>query len=138
DLTQARRMDSSECALDANFPSSPIYAAPEMFTIRGCLTAAADIYAVGVLLFEMLAGRPPFTDGSPRQLALCHRREAPPDVLRFRSDASPEVGELLRRVLAKEPLRRPTGEQLVRWLAELEIEELATTARFRGGRPGQA
>jgi hypothetical protein len=43
----------------------------------------------------------------------------------MRYGISHEVAELVRRMLAKEPLRRPSDEQLVRWLAELEIAELA-------------
>jgi hypothetical protein len=37
-----------------------------------------------------------------------------------------EVDQLVRRMLSKEPLRRPSDEELVRWLAELEIEELGS------------
>ena len=66
----------------------------------------------------------PFVAADPKQLALSHRREAPPNVRQIRPQVSREIGELVRRMLAKEPLRRPSDEELVRWLAELEIEEL--------------
>jgi serine/threonine protein kinase len=126
DLTQARRLESSECDVRDSTPRAPLYAAPETFLSRGRLTAAADIYSLGVVLYETLTGRPPFASAAAERLGICHQSVAPPDLRQLRPDASLEVAELVRRMLAKEPLRRPTAEQLVRWLAELEIEELAT------------
>jgi serine/threonine-protein kinase len=125
DLTQARRLMSGECDTDGAPPAAPPYAAPEAFTSSGRLTAAADIYALGVVLFETLTGRPPFVANSPRAFEIAHRREAPPDLRRLRADASLEVSALVRRMLAKEPLRRPSADGIVRWLAELEIAELS-------------
>jgi eukaryotic-like serine/threonine-protein kinase len=124
DLTQARRLASSECDFDGTPPAAPTYAAPERFASYR-LTSAVDTYSLGVLLFEAITGRTPYVETSPSRLAAAHRQQAPPDVRRFRSDVSPDVGELLRRLLAKEPLRRPSDDQLIRWLAELEIEELS-------------
>jgi len=125
DLTQCRRLDSGECDLDGTIPAAPEYAPPESFS-RSRLTAAADVYSLGVVLFEAIAGRRPFAASSPRAWTIAHRREAPPDIRAIRADASLEVGELVRGMLAKEPLRRPSADQIVRWAAELEIEELAT------------
>jgi serine/threonine protein kinase len=124
DLTQARRLNSGECDVSGDSPAAPVYSAPEMFA--ACrITSAIDTYALGVTLFEALAGRPPFTPSFPSQLAREHRQKKPPDVRDLRPEVSPDIGELLRRMLAKMPLRRPNDEQLVRWLTELEIEELA-------------
>lgn len=136
DLTEARRLMSVECMVAAGCIGSPIYAAPEMFSAGRQLTAAADLYSLGVLLFEALVGQPPFVGESLREFATLHRSERPPDLRRWRPDASMEVSELLWRMLAKEPLRRPSAEQAVRWLAELEIEELRTAAAA-GGRQGR-
>jgi eukaryotic-like serine/threonine-protein kinase len=111
DLTEARRLATSEC---------------DVAETRERLTSEVDTYALGVLLFEMLAGRPPFVADSPQALAACHRRERPPDVRSCRSSVSLEVNELVQRMLAKEPLRRPGDDELVRWLAELEIEEISS------------
>jgi serine/threonine protein kinase len=85
----------------------------------------ADTYALGVLLFEMLAGRAPLEANGLQQWAQSHSRQRPPEIRGFRSEASLGVSELLTRMLAKDPLRRPGDGDLVRWLAELEIEELA-------------
>jgi serine/threonine protein kinase len=130
DLTLARRLGTDEC--DASqIPNvttdnrCAMYAAPESFSSRHRLTTAADVYSLGILLFELLAGDPPFPAKSSRELAICHQRQAPPNLRQMRPGLSHDVAELVRRMLAKEPLRRPSDDQLIRWLAELEIAELA-------------
>jgi eukaryotic-like serine/threonine-protein kinase len=125
DLCEARRLESIECEAGGASAIHPVYAAPELFSSHLRITAAADAYALGVLLFEMLAGRPPFQACQREQLAACHRRQMAPDIRQRRPGESLELAELLQRILAKESLRRPGDEQLVRWLAELEIAELA-------------
>ena len=92
---------------------------------RGRLTGAADSYALGCVLYELLTGQPPFIAADGRRLGSLHRSAAPPDLRRIRPDASLECEQLVRRMLAKEPLRRPSDEELARWLAEIEIAELA-------------
>jgi serine/threonine protein kinase len=76
------------------------------------------------MLFEVLTGQPPFVGRDARQVLAMHRSAAPPELRRLRPDASLECSLLVRRMLAKEPLRRPSDEELVRWLAEIEIAEL--------------
>jgi len=125
DLTQARRLECSECDASGVLPGSTAYAAPEMAFSRGRITAAADTYSLGIVLYESLTGQPPFQASSPRELMHCHFHNAPPDLRELRTDVSLEVAELCRRLLAKEPLRRPDLMQFVRWLTELEIVELA-------------
>jgi serine/threonine protein kinase len=125
DLTLARRLESGECDVGGDDSVVAKYAAPEWSRSRGRLTAAADVYALGVILFELLTGEPPFGGRDALEVVAMHRTAAPPDVRSLRPEASLECAELVRRMLAKEPLRRPSDGESVRWLAEIEIAELA-------------
>jgi eukaryotic-like serine/threonine-protein kinase len=125
DLTQARRLESGECDVGGDDSVVAMYAAPEWSSSRGRLSAAADTYALGAILFELLTGQPPFTGRSAREVVAMHRTAAPPNLRRLRPETSLECAELVRRMLAKDPLRRPSDEEIVRWLAEIEIAELA-------------
>jgi serine/threonine protein kinase len=125
DLTQARRLGSSECDLGDDLFHSLTYAAPDWYSSRRRLAKAADTYALGIVLYELITGQPPFVATNARQLIAMHRTGAPPELRQVRPEAAQQTSELVRRMLAKEPLRRPSDEELSRWLAELEIEELA-------------
>lgn len=119
---------------------SPSYLAPERLLGRPHDTRT-DLYAVGVILYEMVAGVRPFAGESPEEtmrLAL-HR---PPRPLRaLRRDISPALEELIRRALAKDPKRRfadaeemllelndvPSDEERAERRAEAERDEAAET-----------
>ncbi|MEX2559438.1 MAG: serine/threonine protein kinase, partial [Pirellulales bacterium] len=81
-----------------------------------------DIYSLGVTLFELLTGRLPFAGSELAQLAEQHRQVEPPDVRALVPQLPSDVGRLVHRMLAKEPLRRPqTPVELIERLAALEI-----------------
>jgi serine/threonine-protein kinase len=80
------------------------YMAPEQ--IRGEeVTPATDMYALGCVTFECLAGRPPFAHREGMQVLLAHLQEDPPDI--GRDDIPPELGEALKAALRKQPAERP-------------------------------
>ena len=81
------------------------YLAPEQ--LQGTPRAASDQYALGVVVYEWLCGRPPFR-GSPMEMAAQHLSVPPPPVREWAPDLSPAVEEVVLRALAKEPeLRFP-------------------------------
>lgn len=91
---------------------SPHYFAPEQ--ARGEKpTPAADVYAIGIVLFEMLTGRLPFTGVDQQQLALAHIRERVPLVSEFNPSVPETLTQIVYKVMSKEPAARyRTADQL--------------------------
>jgi serine/threonine protein kinase len=89
------------------FLGTPLYVAPEQ--VRGDpIDHRADLYACGVILFEALAGRPPFSGERPADLLRAHLQESPPWLRQVRPDLLfPEALEaVVARALAKDPASR--------------------------------
>jgi serine/threonine-protein kinase len=78
------------------------YLAPELLR-GGEATSASDIYALGCVAFECLAGQPPFSDRSLFSVGAAHLQDDPPD-----PPAPPEVAWALLRALEKDPTARPS------------------------------
>lgn len=84
------------------------YVSPEQ--VRGePATAASDRYALGCVLYELLAGRTPFT-GTQHEVLTAHVEAEPIPVLELRPDAGAGLAELVMRLLAKDPAARPASE----------------------------
>jgi tetratricopeptide (TPR) repeat protein len=86
---------------------TPTYMAPEQAAGDPTTDHRADIYSFGCMAYELLAGRPPFTDMQPRKLLAAHMGEKPQQVTDFRPDAPPALADLVMRCLAKEADDRP-------------------------------
>jgi serine/threonine protein kinase len=103
-------------------PGQPLgsmdYMAPEQ--IRGQpVTGAADIYSLGCVVFECLAGQPPFGDRDGMQVLWAHLQDEPPDLPSDRDDVPPRFRTVWRTALAKEPTDRPrTSVEYMRALSE--------------------
>lgn len=100
------------------------YISPEQ--VRGeAATPASDVYAFGVVLYEMLSGRLPFAAENPTQVAAMHRDVDPPPLQSLRPDAPAALAELATAALAKDPAARPPdGASLA---AVLAVEAPPTT-----------
>ncbi|MFD0800200.1 serine/threonine-protein kinase, partial [Streptomonospora algeriensis] len=81
------------------------YISPEQAAGRAA-THASDIYALGVVAYECLAGQPPFTADTPLALALAHTREPPPPLP---DSVPPQAAALVERLLEKSPEARPAS-----------------------------
>ena len=93
---------------------TPTYMAPEQAAGDPDTDHRADLYAFGVMAFEMLAGRTPFVASTPTRLLAAHMSEPPPDLLALRTDCPPSLAALVMRCLQKDPESRPrdSGELL--------------------------
>lgn len=85
---------------------TPNYFSPEQATGDRAIGPRSDIYALGVVLYEMLAGDPPFTGSNTMGVIARILHEKPTSVRRIRQTASPEVEAALDRALAKVPADR--------------------------------
>jgi len=86
---------------------TPAYVAPEQALDPADVDTRADIYSLGVVLFEMIAGKPPY-DGpnAPEILAQTLSEEPFPDIRDFNADVNPLLAVLIRRMCVKERDRR--------------------------------
>jgi serine/threonine-protein kinase len=87
---------------------TPEYMAPEL-AADARPTPALDVYGLGVLLFEMATGGPPFRERDPRTMLLHKLRATAPKLDERRSGAPAELTELVARCLATDPAARPDG-----------------------------
>ena len=82
------------------------YISPEQARDPRNADARSDTYSLGCTLFYMLAGRPPFPEGTVLQKLLQHQGDEPPDIRHFRPELPEEVSRVLRKMMAKDPRRR--------------------------------
>lgn len=86
-------------------PGTPEYMSPEQFWDTDNIDHRSDLYALGCVMYEMLAGAPPYM-GSPKAVATKHLNAPIPHVRAVRAELSEAVDAALYRALAKEPADR--------------------------------
>jgi serine/threonine-protein kinase len=110
-IARARRFEGM--TLTGAFLGSPEYVAPEAVEGQG-IEARSDLYSLGVIFYETLTGRRPFTADTPFGVLRKHLTEAPPAPSLLVSDLPPELERIVLRLLAKQPDQRHSGaEELV-------------------------
>jgi serine/threonine-protein kinase len=98
---------------------TPTYMAPEQAVADPHVDHRADIYAFGVVAYELLAGRPPFTGSSPQQVLAAHVTSTPEPIATCRPVPA-ALAALVMRCLEKRPADRPqSAEELVPQLEAL-------------------
>jgi serine/threonine protein kinase/tetratricopeptide (TPR) repeat protein len=112
---------------------TPGYMAPEQARGKAEVDGRADVYSLGVIVFEMLAGRGPFERESPLDELMAHIQEPAPDVRQLNPALPEQISPVLQRALAKEPAQRyPTAGELVRELAgALQADASSSPAQLR-------
>ncbi len=105
---------------------TPIYIAPEQAAGDPDLDHRADIYALGVVTYEMLTGHPPFAGRSPQQVMAAHATQKPEPIGAKRRDTPPELAAVVMKCLEKRPSDRPASA--------MEIARLMTVTPMGGTR----
>ena len=100
---------------------TPAYMAPEQAENAAAVTPASDVYSLGAVMFETLAGTPPY---QPRNLAawLLAAREPAPRLRSRAPQAPPELAALVDACLAREPAARPSAAELAGRLGEMATD----------------
>lgn len=87
---------------------TPEYMSPEQ-VVGGAIDHRTDVYAMGAVLYELIAGQPPFVSESPFEVQRAHTSDPPPPLAALRPDIEPALDAVIGRALAKAPADRFAG-----------------------------
>jgi serine/threonine protein kinase/Rieske Fe-S protein len=113
-------------SIAGTFLGAPEYLAPEV--VEGAPgDARSDVYALGIVLFELLSGRPPFSGSDPLAVALQHVQQPVPSLKEVYPDASPALDLVLQQALARDPAQRfsSAGRLAHAFERVLQLQEVA-------------
>ena len=126
DLGSARQVDrQTRITRAGSILGTYAYLAPEQINSTEA-GPAADLYSLGVCLFEALTGRRPFTVKHEFKLMKAHLEEPPPPLSKFRPELPESLGNLVASLLQKKPEERPTTAKVVARMLERCITDLNT------------
>lgn len=117
---------------------TPQYMSPEQARGEPDLTPATDVFSLGCLIYECLAGVPPFQGEHIAAVLMKILLEAPPHIATFRSGVPVEFSDLLMQMLSKEPLARPADARAVgEALGKIQLSETEATGPTLDVHPAQ-
>ena len=115
--------DSLTVAHDEKVLGTADYLAPEQALDSHTVDARADIYGLGCTFYFLLAGRPPFIEGTLTQRLMAHQTKTPPAVESLRTDIPPSLAAIVRKMMAKKAedrhaTARVLADNLFAWIDE--------------------
>ena len=116
---------------------TPAYMSPEQCAGAGGVDAQTDVYALGCVLYELLAGRTPFVADGPGRLIGMHLFQEPPSLLSVAPQSPPEIAELVHRMLRKEKTQRPRMKETAGELARHLSKQTGGRVEVRALPPGR-
>ena len=107
DFGLAREKSRTAVTKTGNAMGTPHYIAPEQISASGKeVDPRTDQYSLGIIIFEMLTGKPPFDSEKPEELLAMHLTQAPPRLRQLRPDLPPALERIVAKMLAKDPKLR--------------------------------
>jgi eukaryotic-like serine/threonine-protein kinase len=131
-LNDRGRLPATEAA-DVGAQIADALASPEQAT-GGAAAAASDVYSLGVVLYEALAGRLPFEAESPFAIAHAHAYEPPPPLDRFASDLPRSIVEAVEAAMRKDPRQRPRAVEVATVLRCASLDDATLVLPVAGSR----
>lgn len=127
DFGIARAISESTMTYDGNVIGSVHYFSPEQAQ-GGTVTPKSDVYSLGIVMYEMLTNRLPFTGDKALAIAMKHIEEDPVPPISFRSQIPPMLEAIVLRAMNKDPEHRPSSFDMIQALSNIEanlsIEQL--------------
>ena len=124
------RQDGNTTTVEGLVIGTPAYMAPEQAAGDQRLDQRADLYALGAVGYELLAGAPVFSRPTPQGLIAAHIAETPPPLEKVKPSTPGQLSQLIMFCLAKDPARRPTAAA-VRTTLESQGPRAVTSRRRR-------
>jgi serine/threonine protein kinase len=124
-IAKVRSNDGRELTGEGSAVGTPRYMAPEQLMDKGNVNAAADIYAMGCVFYAMLAGEPPFTEGSDFEILTSQVTHKPAPLSNHRPDLEgTPLAKLVHQMLKKQVQNRPASMDEVRERLGAAIQQM--------------
>jgi len=132
DFGIARLAENSSLTAEGTIIGTPAYMSPEQAT-GDDTDFRSDLYALGIILFELLTGRPPFDDESTVSILLKHAQTPPPPVSEYMDKMNPELDAVLNKMLEKDPDNRYQSAKALKEALDRAISSESDAERFKPG-----